>query len=84
MYVKGINKITKKAKLASKRCVGSMDSAWGKLVALLEAECEAHRTLGVTLTADCSKVLKTFTEQQIKQREPVSGLGRRGRRWGGI
>ena len=72
VYVKGMTKILKKAKTSSKRCMGTMETAWGKMISLLEAECEAHRTLGAELSTDCSKVLKSFTEQQIKQREPVS------------
>ena len=74
-FAKGIHKIVKKAKHASKRCVSSMEPTWGKLVALLEAEEEAHKTLANGLSADCAKNLKTFTDQQIKQREPVSPVG---------
>ena len=70
-FVKGMLKVLKKAKAASRRCVGSMEPAWGKLVALLEAECEAHRTLSAAIVSDCTKTMKTFTDQQIKSREPV-------------
>ncbi len=71
--MKGLQKVVKKAKAASKRTVGSLEPAWAKLVALLEAETEAHRTLSAALMADCSKAMKTFTDSQIKSREPVSG-----------
>ena len=70
--MRGLQKVLKKAKAASKRCVGTLEPTWGKLVALLEAECEAHRTLSSSLLTECSKALKTFTDQQIKSREPVS------------
>ena len=76
--MKGLHKVVKKAKHSSKRCVGSLEQAWEKLVALLEAEEEAHRTLANGLSADCAKALKGFTDQQIKQREPVRGGRERG------
>lgn len=72
-YVKGLMKVIKKAKSSNKRCVSTMEPAWANMVAVMEAEAEAHKTLAASLSADCAKALKTFTEQQIKQREQVMG-----------
>ena len=74
--MKGLNKIIKKAKQSSKRCVGTMEPAWGNVVALLETESEARKNLANGLTTECAKALKTFTEQQIKQREQVGEMRR--------
>ena len=75
-FVKGMHKIIKKAKHSSKRCASSVEPAWAKLVALLEAEEEAHKVLANSLSADCAKELKASTDQQIKRREPVREGGR--------
>ena len=45
------------------------------MIAVLEAESEAHKTLATNLSTDCAKALKAFSDQQIKTREPVRGGG---------
>jgi len=70
-YVNGLHKLTKKARKATKRCIGSLEVAWQRMIAELEAEEEVHRSLSASLSQDCAKVMKGFTETQIKQREPV-------------
>ena len=52
--------------------MGSIELAWAKVIASLESEEENHRVLSATLSQDGSKVMKAFTEQQVKTREPVS------------
>lgn len=73
-YVAGMHKLAKKAKKASKKCLGTLQSAWQKLVIELETEEEVHRSLSATLTQDCAKPLKSFVEAQVKQRETVESV----------
>ena len=70
-YTNGLHKLAKKSRKASKRCIGSLETTWARFLAGLELEEETHRSLATNLSQDCSKVLKAFTDQQIKQREPV-------------
>ena len=72
-YVNGIHKIAKKAKKATKRCLGTtLEPAWQKFITCLETDEEHHRSLAASLSQDCAKAMKAFTDQQIKTREPVS------------
>jgi predicted secreted Zn-dependent protease len=70
-YVKGLHKLVMKAKKTVKKCVGSVQNAWQKMVVELEAEEEIHRSLSFGLSQDVAKVLNGLTEQQIKQRHAV-------------
>lgn len=70
-YVKGLHKLVIKAKKTGKKCVGSVQNAWQKMVVELEAEEEIHRSLSFGLTQDCAKQLNGYTEQQIKMRHAV-------------
>ena len=71
-YVNGIHKIAKKAKKATKRCLGTtLEPAWQKFIGCLETDEEHHRSLAASLSQDCAKAMKAFTDQQVKTREPV-------------
>eukprot|EP00731_Ephydatia_muelleri_P007681 Em0004g19a len=71
-YYTGLHKIAKKAKKAATKCVGTtLVTAWQRLTDFLEKEEEVHRELSGTLAQDCARPIKIFTDQQVKQREPV-------------
>lgn len=71
-YYNGLHKIAKKAKKAASRCVGTtLTTAWQRLTDFLEKEEEIHKELSMNLAQDCARPIKTFTDQQVKQREPV-------------
>ncbi|XP_065840132.1 nostrin-like [Oscarella lobularis] len=73
-YAKSVARLATKASKVNRSQLGTLKTAWDTFINRMNVEGETHKQFGVDLTAETSKPLKQFFDQQTKARKPIETM----------